>query len=185
MSAGLASRGISAEPDHICDMARRLQRMDEDRRGSINDKFFQTVELEFDIAWLMCEFTRRGAATFGTSLTPDGHPLHLSAGALDLVQFYFDNQVRVTAPRSFSEAMDIRDNPRVATWRRQVTAWAQELATGKADFRSIKQQMDDANGYIEGGNLPTRLLPRWSAFVTLPAGACRCCCPDPIHTSPI
>jgi len=28
----------------------------------------------------------------------------------------------------------------------------------------------DANGYIEGGNLPTRLLPRWSAFFTLPAG---------------
>jgi len=114
ISAGLASRGIEAPPDHIHYMARELQKMDENRRGNINDKFFRTVELEFDIAWLMCEFARRSVPTFGTSLTPAGAPLQLSAGTLDLVKFYFDNQVRVTAPRSFSEALDLRE---IHAWR--------------------------------------------------------------------
>ena len=62
----------------------------------------------------MCEFARRSVPTFGTSLTSAGAPLQLSAGTLDLVKFYFDNQIRVTAPRSFSEALDLRENPRVA-----------------------------------------------------------------------
>jgi len=93
ISAGLASRGIEGDPDHIRKMASQLQKMDENRRGGICDEYFRTVEHEFDIAWLMCEFARRGTQTFGTSLTPAGDPLQMTAGASDLVQFYFDNQV--------------------------------------------------------------------------------------------
>lgn len=170
ISAGLASRGIEGDPDHIRYMATELQKMDENRRGAISDEYFRSVEHEFDIAWLMCEFARRRTPTFGSSLSPTGEPLQMTAGAVDLVKFYFDNQVRVAAPRSFSEGVDLRENQRVPEWRKQIFAWSEELATGKADFQLIKQQMEDANGYIQGSNLPTKLLPRWSAFVTLPAG---------------
>jgi hypothetical protein len=170
ISAGLASRGIEGDADHVRKMASQLQGMDENRRGGITDDYFRVVELEFAVAWLMCEFARRGVPTFGASRTPAGDPLQLTAGALDLVKFYFDNQVMVTAPRSFSEALDFRGNQRVPAWRQQISAWSEELATGKADFRQIKQQMDDANGYIQGSNLPTKLLPRGTAFFTLSAG---------------
>jgi len=151
-------------------MAEQLQRMDENRRGNISDPYFRSVEHEFDIAWLMCELARRSIPTFGASVTPTGGKLQHSAGTLDLIKFYFANQIRVTAPRSFSEALECRENQRVSAWRKQIADWSHELATGKSDFRHIKQQIDDANGYIEGSNLPTKLLPRWSAFVTLPAG---------------
>ena len=154
ISAGLASRGIEGDPDHIRYMATELQKMDENRRGAISDEYFRSVEHEFDIAWLMCEFARRRTPTFGSSLSPTGEPLQMTAGAVDLVKFYFDNQVRVAAPRSFSEGVDLRENQRVPEWRKQIFAWSEELATGKADFRT-HQAANGGRERIHPGQQPS------------------------------
>ncbi|MCP1913352.1 hypothetical protein J2R96_005832 [Bradyrhizobium elkanii] len=69
---------------------------------------------------------------------------------------------------SFSEALDLRANPRIEAWRSKIKVWAEQLRTRKTDFTEIKAAIDDANGHLRGASLPSRLLPHWSWAVTLP-----------------
>jgi hypothetical protein len=122
---------------------------------------------------LSLELARRGIATYSrvptaigeVSAKPPGNP----KADLTVAKFYFANQVRVLSPETFSQAADIRDNPRIQDWRTKVHAWSQRLTAGTIKPEDIKGKIEEANGYIEGAEFPHRLVPKWSSVVTLPA----------------
>jgi hypothetical protein len=94
-----------------------------------------------------------------------------ASASLGVVSFYFRNVVRCPAPETVKEALNLRDNGSVVAWREQIAGWTAQLCTGKIKLDDIKQQIDEANGYIEGASFVSRMLPRFTPFVTLPLAA--------------
>ena len=151
-----------------------LEQIPEQIRWAASNEDLHAIEREFDQVSLSLELTRRGIPTYSQALPaiigsppPQGQA---KTDDLAIVKFYFDNQIEVPSPGSFSEALDLRSNPRMEAWRAKIRSWSEELRTGKTDFTRIKAAIDDANGYLHGASLPSRLLPRFSWTVTLPLG---------------
>jgi hypothetical protein len=126
------------------------------------------------MASLSLELARRGVPTYAHAPPPPQYigpppvPLDTQSDSLGVAKFYFENQVQVPSPPSFSEAVKLRDHKRIQAWRERVHSWSEKLRSGTTALNEIKQEIDDANGYIQGATFPLRVVPRWSAFITLP-----------------
>ena len=94
-----------------------------------------------------------------------------SDAALRVIRIYFKDQIRVPAPDTFSQALDLRENARILEWRNKVRQWSNDLRESKVSEDRIKQEIDEANGYIEGADFATRLLPEMATTVALPLAA--------------
>jgi hypothetical protein len=172
--SNLAVQGIGITAEDFDVILTALAEIPENIRWLASSDDLHAIEQEFSMASLSLELTRRGIPTYGQALpTIIGSPPaqgEARADDLAIVKFYFENQIVVPSPGSFSEALDLRGNPRIEAWRVKIRSWAEELRTGKTDFTKIKAAVDDANGYLHGASLPSRLLPRFSWTVTLPLG---------------
>jgi hypothetical protein len=172
--SNLVARGIGVSPTDFDAIMVALKEIPEQIRWAATGRELHEIEQEFSMASLSLELTRRGIPTYSQVLpVVIGSPAaEGEAGADDLaiVKFYFENQVEVPSPASFSDALDLRGDPRIEAWRTKIGSWSKELRTGKTDFTKIKVAIEDANGYLRGASLPSRLLPRWS-WATVAAAA--------------
>jgi hypothetical protein len=130
------------------------------------------IELEFKSAATSLELASLGIPTYAyapktVSDMPATSNDETSELRLTVAKFYFQNQVAVPAPSSFSDALNLRENPRIEAWRSQLSAWSKKLSTGAMTYGEISEQIETANAYIEG--VPFRRIPRWASLVTLPA----------------
>jgi hypothetical protein len=170
--SNLATRGIGVSPTDFDAIMAALEEIPEQIRWAASGRDLHEIEQEFSMASLSLELTRRGIPTYSQALPAViGSPAAKGEAKpenLAIVKFYFENQVEVPSPASFSEALDLRANPRIEVWRTKIRSWSEELRTGKTDFTKIKAAIEDANGYLRGASLPSRLLPRSSWAVTLP-----------------
>jgi hypothetical protein len=170
--SNIVARGIGMSPTDFDAIMTALDEIPEQIRWAAIGRELHEIEQEFSMASLSLELTRRGIPTYSQVLPAviGSPPVEGEAGAdgLAIVKFYFENQVEVPSPVSFSEAIDLRGNPRIEAWRAKIRSWSEELRTGKTDSTKIKAAIEDANGYLRGASLPSRLLPRWSWAITLP-----------------
>ena len=84
-----------------------------------------------------------------------------------LVSLYFDN-VAVPAPMSALEAMRFRESARIEAWRAKIRAWQVNMASGRASEREILQEIEDANGYLQGARFISTTVGRITPWVTAP-----------------
>ena len=105
-----------------------------------------------------------------------------------LVKLYFDLAVYSPKPKSINEALEIRENSRVAKWRTTIREWQQRLGRGEMDVDQTKELIREANSYIEGAKFAHHIVPRWAHFAFLPieaisavALACGVHVPEAIH----
>jgi hypothetical protein len=172
--ANLNRRGIAMSSADFDDIVAKLDEVPEKIRWLATGQQLHEVELEFSMASLSLELARRGVPTYAHVPPPPqymGPPPVLPAtepDALVVAKFYFENQVHVPSPPSFSEAVKLRESARIQAWREKIRSWSEKLRSGTTAFNEIKQEIDDANGYIQGAAFPLRAVPRWSAFFTLP-----------------
>lgn len=172
--SNLAVRNIAVSSADFDVIIAALEKTPEKVRWFASDRTLHEIELEFSMSSVSLELTRRGIPTY-SQVFPGVIGSAAKAGNaepadLAIVKFYFENQIEVPSPATFSEALDLRDSPRIEAWRAKVRSWSDELRAGKIDFRHIKTAIDDANGYLQGASLPSRLLPHWSWACTLPMG---------------
>ncbi|MGV1759730.1 hypothetical protein ACQZ6F_25665 [Rhizobium sp. A22-96] len=172
--SNLAVRNITVSSASFDEITTDLEEIPERVRWFAGDRMLHEVELEFTMASISLELTRRGIPTY-SQILPDIIGSEAKAGNtepadLAIVKLYFENQIEVPSPATFSEALNLRENPRIEAWRGKVRSWSDELQAGKIDFGHIKTAIDDANGYLKGASLPSRLLPHWSWICTLPMG---------------
>jgi len=172
--SNLAARNIAVSPADFDRIIAALEETPEKVRWFASDQRLHQIELEFMMASISLELARRGIPTYGQifpdvigSATQEGNT---EPAELAIVKFYFENQMEVPSPATFSEALDLRVNPRIEAWRAKVRSWSDELRAGRIDFSHIKTSIADANGYLQGASLPSRLLPHWSWACTLPMG---------------
>lgn len=172
--SNLAMRNIAVSSADFDKTVTGLEEIPEKFRWFASDRALHEIELEFSMASISIELARRGIPTY-SQILPDVIGSAAKEGGtepadLAIVTFYFENQIEVPSPATFSEALDLRANPRIEAWRAKVRVWSDELRAGKIDFRHIKTAVEDANGYLQGASLPSRLLPHWSWACTLPMG---------------
>jgi hypothetical protein len=137
------------------------------------------IEREFMMAQETVQFATNDISTFShidIKAPPSGAPesnklFHDADTELRIIRLYFKDQVRVPAPDTFSQALDLRQNARILQWRNQIQQWSKDLRGGNISENYIKEQIDEANGYIEGTNFGTRLLPELATTVVLPVAA--------------
>jgi hypothetical protein len=173
--SNLQRRGIAISPAKFSENIRKLEHTPEEVRWNIGDAAVREIELEFDMASLSLEFARRHIPTYtnvpsGRLGAPSG-AARPEADDLTVAKFYFQNQVQVPSPETFSAARDLRENARIQEWRKQINSWSAMLKSGTVQWAEITEEINDANGYIQGAQFPSRLIPRWTSFVTLPAAA--------------
>lgn len=172
--SNLAARNIALTPTDFDEITAELGEIPERVRWFAKGQQLHEIELEFTMASVSLELTRRGIPTYsqilpdiiGSSTRQD----EAEPADLAIVKFYFENQIEVPSPGTFSEALDLRDSPRIEAWRAKIRSWSNELQAGRIDFNHIGTAIDDANGYLRGASLPSRLLPRWSWAFTYPLG---------------
>jgi hypothetical protein len=145
-------------------------------RFAIGQQLAQEIDIELYQLRLSLEFAERGIPTYShvSSAHLGAAPVGAAAARktdLAIARFYFQNQLRVPSPASFSEALDLRDDQRIEAWRSQILNWANELTSGVSSYNTILEAIQEANSYVEGARFAQRLVPKWSHYVTLPTSA--------------
>jgi hypothetical protein len=87
--------------------------------------------------------------------------------AAAVVSLYFQN-VRTPRPENLGEALTFRDNPSVQQWRSQVDAWTKEVTAKPSGLRFIRDEIEDANGYIEGAQRIKTALSIFTPWIMVP-----------------
>jgi hypothetical protein len=172
--ANLSRRRVGLSSADFETILQQLDEVPERIRWIATGEKLRDIEMEFDLAELSLELARRGIPTYAhappplDSLGPTPAPSAPQVDDLVVAKFYFDSQVQVPSPESFTEAVKLREHERIQAWREKVRSWSDKLKSGTTAFEEIKQEIDDANGYLRGATFPLRVVPRWSAFFTLP-----------------
>lgn len=89
-------------------------------------------------------------------------------GELVLLKLYFENSLVCPAPRTITDALDLRSNSRVERWRKAMREWTYRLSKGEITTKEIGEQIREANSYFDGAKRISGIVPAWSVFVTLP-----------------
>jgi hypothetical protein len=128
------------------------------------------AEFGFLVESLMLAEQQIPAIGMGPRLAPFSNPSS-TPGVECAVGMYFKDVVRCPSPRNLQEAIELRGHERIGAWRKKVLEWSGRVASGKADWSVVKDEIDEANGYIEGAEWTSRIVPAWSVFITLPLDA--------------
>ncbi len=100
-----------------------------------------------------------------------------------VVQFYFENTIYCPSPKSFEQALLLRQNKNIREWRKQLRSWSTRLIAQQTSPSEIKKEINEANDYIRGAEFPSRLIPKWSMLVTLPLSVISSVAPELHHLS--
>jgi hypothetical protein len=84
-----------------------------------------------------------------------------SPGGDALVKLYFDSAIYSPKPAGIQDALELRENPRIAKWRTVIRQWQAELARGELDQERVKEAIGEANSYIQGAKFAHHLVPRF------------------------
>ena len=172
--SNLRRRRFDLSGDDFDRITAGIEQIPENFRWAVSSEMLHEIELEFSMASLTMELARRGIPTYAfilpqsQNLGAPADPVAPPGHEVLVAKFYFENQVQVPSPSTFTEAIRLRENDRIQAWRTKVRSWSDALQSGSTKFEDIKQEIDDANSYILGAGFPLRLVPRWSAFFTLP-----------------
>jgi hypothetical protein len=172
----LISRGVIKNTEVEIRRTAENWRMQIKRDGTYSDAI-DGIEHEIADEFVMAQrsvlFAAHGIPTF-TGVEPrssaePGVDFPESEATLRAVRVYFKEQVRVPAPEDFNQAMRLREHPRIIQWREKVTEWSLKISSGKSIDSTIREEINDANGYIDGPDFATKLLPWWMNTIIIPA----------------
>lgn len=184
IKADLTSKGYFSEASRIGQILRRWEYFQRDL--SDEDVFYQryhkvpkTLDREFNIindAHVSCVDT--------IMMTGLGFPVFteismFSDMAIDepkknkipnAVSVYFTESLLSPSPRTLRQAIKLRENKLINEWRQKIIGFSNDLATGKLTEVDLKREIKEANDYIKGADYASRLIPKWTVLLTLPAG---------------
>jgi hypothetical protein len=110
----------------------------------------QAISDVVGFARLSDRFASRGCPTLTASNLDPVSQMPSDPSSYDaLVRFYFE-RVRIPAPETAEECMRLRANDRVVEWRKKIDEWQKNLQVGRLDLKAVRDEIDDASGYLEG-----------------------------------
>ncbi|MCZ7859129.1 hypothetical protein O9X81_21175 [Agrobacterium salinitolerans] len=142
-------------------------------------KYENEVEQALAFARRAEQFGQLGHPTFTRTMPGRGIaeiPADI-ANKVALVRLYFE-EIRLPAPGSIGEAITLRNSDRIGNWREKIALWESSLRSDKLDIERIRQELADANAYLEGAMGVSTLTSPISPWVTFGLGAFLALFPD-------
>lgn len=183
--AALIKRDITSEPflatlkDNTLDALFHIADGDPNRERSNYAKFENEVEKALVFARRAEQFGQLGYPTLTrTRRTGITKPIPSDiANNVALVRLYFET-IRLPVPSSIGDAIKLRNSDRIAMWREKIALWESSLCSDTLDIDRIRQELEDANAYLEGSKGISTMTSSISPWLTFGLGALLALFPD-------